>query len=79
MLLTQMHPSTRTGGPFHALNSASQSDPAIVTAQEGGNASSAMNEELPWITTNDKSVAQQALASMRVNSESISNEIDESE
>jgi hypothetical protein len=64
---------------FHALNSASQSDPAKVTAQEGENASPAMSETLPGTTTKDRLVPAQAPASMRVNSESSSNEIDESD
>jgi hypothetical protein len=38
-----------------------------------------MNETLPGTTTKDRSVALQARASMRANSESVSNEIDESE
>jgi hypothetical protein len=37
-----------------------------------------MNETLTGTTTKDKYVAVKALASMRVNSESLSNEIDES-
>jgi hypothetical protein len=38
-----------------------------------------MNEALPGTTTKARFVSPQAPASMRVNSESISNEIDESE
>jgi hypothetical protein len=38
-----------------------------------------MNKALPGITTKDRSVAQQAPASMLVNSESVSNEIDEND
>jgi hypothetical protein len=64
---------------FHAPNSASESDPANVTAQEGGNASPAMNDVFSGTTTNAKSVTPQARASTRVNSESVSNEIDESD
>jgi hypothetical protein len=64
---------------FHAQISASNSDPANVTAQEGGNTSPAMNEVLTGTTTKDRFVLQQAPASMRVNSESVSNEIDESD
>jgi hypothetical protein len=50
-----------------------------VTAQEGGNASPAMNQTLTGTTMKDRLVFQQATALMRVNSESISNEIDKSE
>jgi hypothetical protein len=53
-------------------------DPANVTVQWGGNASPAMNEILPGTTTKDSFVSQQAPVSIRVNSESVSNEIDES-
>jgi hypothetical protein len=38
-----------------------------------------MNETLTGTTTKDRHVTAKALASMRVNSESVSNEIDESE
>jgi hypothetical protein len=38
-----------------------------------------MNEVLPGTTTKDRFVFQQTLASMSVNSESVSNEIDESD
>jgi hypothetical protein len=38
-----------------------------------------MNEILPGATTKDRDVAWQAPASMRVNSESVSKEIDESD
>jgi hypothetical protein len=58
---------------------ASQSHSASVTAQQGGNASPAMNEVLRGTTTNKIFVFQQTRASMRPNSESVSNEIDESE
>jgi hypothetical protein len=64
---------------FHAMNSASQSDPANVTAQERGNASPAMNEVLRGTTTEDIYVSAKARASMRANSESVSNEINESD
>jgi hypothetical protein len=64
---------------LHALNSASQSDLANVTAQEGGNASPAMNDVLPGTTTKCRRVPMKAPDSMRANSESRSNEIDESE
>jgi hypothetical protein len=64
---------------FHTLNSLSQSDPASVTTQEGGNASPAMNEIRPGTTTKETFVAAQAPASMCVNSGSVSNKIDESD
>jgi hypothetical protein len=64
---------------FHALNSASESDPPHVTSQDRGNASPAMNETFPGTTTKDRFVFQQTRGSMRVNSESFSNEIDESD
>jgi hypothetical protein len=38
-----------------------------------------MNETLSGITTKDRHVAVKAAASMRVNSESVSNDIDESD
>jgi hypothetical protein len=38
-----------------------------------------MNETFPGTTTKDRHVAAKASASMRVNSESVSNEIDESD
>jgi hypothetical protein len=44
-----------------------------------GNASSAMNEVLSGIRTDDKDVSLKASASIRVNSDSALNEIDESE
>jgi hypothetical protein len=50
-----------------------------VTAQERGNASLAMNVGLSGTTIKDKFVSQQASASMRANSEFVSNEIDESD
>jgi hypothetical protein len=65
--------------PFHGLNSASQSDPVSVTAQEEENASPAMNEVSAGTRTKDRCVASQAPDSIRTNSESVSNEIDESE
>jgi hypothetical protein len=65
--------------PFHALNSASESDPINVTTQEGGNASLAMNDVPSGTTTKDRLAALQTPASMRVNLESVSNEIDESD
>jgi hypothetical protein len=63
---------------FHALNSGSQSDPAIVTTREGRNASPAMNAVLSGTTTKDSCVSQQARASMHANSEFVLNEINES-
>jgi hypothetical protein len=48
-----------------------------VRAQEGGNASPTMNKILPVTTTKDRRVAWQTPTSMRVNSESVSNKIDE--
>jgi hypothetical protein len=62
---------------FHALTSASPSDPASVTAQEGGKASAAMNEVLSGTTTRGRLVAVQTPASMRINSEPVPNGIDE--
>jgi hypothetical protein len=50
-----------------------------VTAQDGGKASPATNQILPGTTTKDRFVCPQAPASMHVNSESVSNEIDESD
>jgi hypothetical protein len=50
-----------------------------VTSQEGGNASPAMNDVFPGTTTKERLVPKQAPVSMRVNSESVSNEIDESD
>jgi hypothetical protein len=60
------------------VNSESQSDPGNVTAQETGNASPAMNEILTGTTTKERFVVRQAAASIRINSESLSNEIDDS-
>jgi hypothetical protein len=60
-------------------NYASESDPANVTTQQGGNASPAVNKTFAGTTTKDIRVAANASASMCVNSESDSNEIDESE
>jgi hypothetical protein len=64
---------------FHDLNSASQSDPANVIVQKGGNASHAMNDILPGTTTKERFVSQQAASLISVNSDSISNEINESD
>jgi hypothetical protein len=50
-----------------------------VKVQEAGNASPAMNATLPGTTTEDRHVAEKALVSTRTNSESVSNDIDESE
>jgi hypothetical protein len=47
--------------------------------QQGGNASPAMNKIFAGTTTKDICVAANASASMRVNSDSVSNEIDESD
>jgi hypothetical protein len=47
--------------------------------QETGNASPAMNAVLPGTMTKDSCVSQQAPASIRVNSDFASNEIDESD
>jgi hypothetical protein len=44
-----------------------------------GNASPALNDTCAGIATDDKDVLLKALASMRVNSESVSNEIHESD
>jgi hypothetical protein len=63
----------------HALNSESQSDPTSVTVQERGNASPAMKKVLPGTTTKDRLVREQARVSICVNSESVLNEIDESD
>jgi hypothetical protein len=64
--------------PFHALNSAYESNSAKMTAQDGGNAPPAMNMVFPGTMTKDTCVFQHARASMRINSEFVSNEIDES-
>jgi hypothetical protein len=50
-----------------------------VTLQEGGNASAARNDVLLGTITKDRFVSEQAPASIRINSESVSNEIDESD
>jgi hypothetical protein len=50
-----------------------------VTAQKGENSSLAMSEILSGTTTKDRLVPAQASVSMCVNSESVSNEIDESD
>jgi hypothetical protein len=52
---------------------------APVTTQWLGKASSATNNVFSRTTTADKDVQQNAPASIRANSESVSNEIDESE
>jgi hypothetical protein len=50
-----------------------------VTVQSAGNASPAMNETLTGTTTKERCVPAKAPASIRVNSEYLSNEIDESD
>jgi hypothetical protein len=65
--------------PVHPLNPASESPPANAEVRSVGNASPAMNETLIGTTTKERCVASKALASMRVNSDSVSNEIDESD
>jgi hypothetical protein len=50
-----------------------------VTAQEEGNASPAMTEVLSGTITKDRFGAQKAQASMSIKSDSVSNEIDESD
>jgi hypothetical protein len=64
---------------FHALNSACESGSANVAAQERGNASLAMNDVLQGTTTKDRFVCRYAPASIRINSESLLNETDESD
>jgi hypothetical protein len=64
---------------FYALNSALDSDAVNARAQKGGNASPAVNEISAGTRTKARSVAMKARASMHINSESISNEIDESD
>jgi hypothetical protein len=64
---------------FHTLNSASESAHADVTATWRGKASPAMNEILRGTTAEYIFVPANAPASTRANSESVSNEIDESE
>jgi hypothetical protein len=65
--------------PAYSRSAAGKSPLDNLTVQETGNASSAMNETLAGAIANDKHVAPNDLVSMRVNSESISNEIDESD
>jgi hypothetical protein len=50
-----------------------------VTKQHGGNPSPAVNNALSGTTKKDRAVALQAGASMRINSDSVSNEIDKSD
>jgi hypothetical protein len=50
-----------------------------VTVQSAGNASTAMNETLTGTTTKERCVPAKAPVSIRINSESVSNEIDESD
>jgi hypothetical protein len=61
------------------LNSASEPVPGDVTSQWYGKASPAMNEILAGTTLKCRCVQAKAPASIRINSESDSNEIDESE
>jgi hypothetical protein len=63
----------------HSRKAASESAPANATAQEDGNAVPAMNEALSGTRTKDKRVAAKAFDSMPVDSQSVANEIDESE
>jgi hypothetical protein len=64
--------------PDHSRNAAFESPLAGATAQSVGNASPAMNQILSGIIAKDKHVAANAFDSMCVKSESVSNEIDES-
>jgi hypothetical protein len=50
-----------------------------MTLQDGGNASTARNDVLLGTIAKDRFVSEQAPASTRINSEYVSNEIDESE
>jgi hypothetical protein len=61
----------------HALNLALESDTVNARAQEGGNASPAMNEISAGTRIKDRYVAVKVRASIRVNLESFSNEIDD--
>jgi hypothetical protein len=58
---------------------ASESDRAKVMTQQGGNASPAINKIFIGTTINDICVAANSPALMRVDSESASNKIDESD
>jgi hypothetical protein len=71
--LPRMPYSSQTG------SAAVKSPPDNLTVQETGNASLAITETLAGAIANDRHVAAKDLASMHVNSESVSNEIDESE
>jgi hypothetical protein len=64
---------------FHSLNPASEAAPADVTGQWRGKPLPAMNEVLSGTTTEYGCVPAKAPALMRVNSEVVSNEIDESD
>jgi hypothetical protein len=64
---------------FHLLKPASESGHVDVTTQSLGKLSPAMNDALPGTTTKNRYVAAKAPVSIRVNSESVSNEIDESD
>jgi hypothetical protein len=63
----------------HSRNPLVESRPANATEQPAGNASLAMNETFCGRTIKTKLVVAKAPVSMRVNSESVSNESDESE
>jgi hypothetical protein len=65
--------------PTQSRKTASESPADNAALQSTENASSAMNETLAGTTAKDKHVAVRALASMRANSESVSNKIDESD
>jgi hypothetical protein len=64
---------------FHAMNFASESDPAHVTTHEEGNASPVMNDVFPRTTIKNRFVTLQVPGAMRVDFESDSNKIDESD
>jgi hypothetical protein len=64
---------------FDSLNFASDSVPVSAIAHERGNASPAMNKTSLEATTEAESVRSKALASIHLNSECVSNEIDESD
>jgi hypothetical protein len=64
---------------IHSASSASESGPVNATIQPAGKASPAMNMILSGTTTDETDVPAKAPASMRINSESRSNEIDKSE
>jgi hypothetical protein len=64
---------------FHSLNSALESTQADVTAQWRGKASPAMNEVLPGTTTKYRCDPGKSADRICLNSQSVSNEIDESD